>query len=199
MTLADLAGRLARTADSKVRWKLVWEFFEEYRWEPAAEQPGLLADEPRPIGDERWDALLAAIAEHLAAQHDLAPPAWTELRVLERPWFPAELTAQRADALVTAPAAFRKHGVYLSAADLGSALLPPPLAQLPRHVGVKAQVKLRLGSLVHRPLRRPLNAARRVGVHLLECLGGAGKYLVVGQPVEQAVAHDSLRSKRASR
>jgi len=34
MTLADLAGRLARTPDVKVRWKLVWEFLEEYRWEP---------------------------------------------------------------------------------------------------------------------------------------------------------------------
>jgi hypothetical protein len=31
MTLADLAGHLVRTADSKTRWKLVWEFLEEYR------------------------------------------------------------------------------------------------------------------------------------------------------------------------
>jgi hypothetical protein len=30
--LADLAGRLGRTADGEVRWKLVWEFLEEYRW-----------------------------------------------------------------------------------------------------------------------------------------------------------------------
>jgi hypothetical protein len=55
------------------------------------------------------------------AKHDLAPPAWTESRVLRRPWFPAELRVQRADALVRAPAAFRKHGVYLSAADLEAA------------------------------------------------------------------------------
>jgi hypothetical protein len=73
-------------------------------------------DEPPGTGDERWDALLAALAEHLAAQHNLAPPDWAELRVLQRPWFPAELKVQRADALVRAPAAFRKHGVYLSAA-----------------------------------------------------------------------------------
>ena len=31
------------------------------------------------------------------------------------------LKVQRADALVRAPAAFRKHGVYLSAADLEAA------------------------------------------------------------------------------
>jgi hypothetical protein len=30
------------------------------------------------------------------------------MRVLRRPWFPAELEIQRADALVWAPAAFRK-------------------------------------------------------------------------------------------
>ena len=62
-----MAGRLAREADGKIRWKLVWEFLEEYRWEPDNAQPRLLRDEPSPTGDERWDALLAALAEHLAA------------------------------------------------------------------------------------------------------------------------------------
>jgi hypothetical protein len=90
-------------------------FLEEYRWEPADTQVNLLQAEPPPVGDERWDALLAALAEHLCAQHDLAPPEWTESRVLRRAWFPAELAIQRVDALVWAPAAFRKHGVYLSA------------------------------------------------------------------------------------
>jgi hypothetical protein len=121
MTMADLALHLSRTADDRTRWKLVWEFLEEYRWEPGDVQPALLRDEPLPVGDERWDALLAALAEHLAAQHDLAPPSWTELRVLRQPWFPAETRVQRADALARAPAAFRKHGVYLSATDLEAA------------------------------------------------------------------------------
>jgi hypothetical protein len=121
MTLADLAGRLARTADGKLRWKLVWEFLEEYRWEPADVQLTLLQEEPSPIIDQRWDTLLAALAEHLAAGHDAAPPPWAELRVLRRPWFPSELAILRAEALVWAPAAFRKHGVYLSARDLDAA------------------------------------------------------------------------------
>lgn len=121
MSVADLAVRLAANEDDKIRWKLVWEFLEEYRWEPAENQPPLLQAEPDPVGDERWDALLAALTEHLAAQHDLAPPRWTQPRVLRRPWFPAELPSQRAEALVWAPAAFRKHGVYLSARDLEAA------------------------------------------------------------------------------
>ena len=121
MTLADLAGHLSRTSDDKIRWKLVWEFLEEYRWEPANSQVEMLRPEPPALGEERWDAVLAALAEHLAAQHDLAPPSWADKRVLKRPWFPAELAIQRADALVWAPAAFRKHGVYLSVQDLAAA------------------------------------------------------------------------------
>jgi hypothetical protein len=121
MTVADLAAYMSRAEDDRTRWKLVWEFLEEYRWEQVEAQPALLTDEPDPLGDERWDALLGALAEHLAAKHDIAPPAWAEFRVLARPWFPAELPTQRADALVHAPAAFRKHGVYLSATDLEAA------------------------------------------------------------------------------
>ncbi len=64
---------------------------------------------------------LARTGEGLAAGHDAAAPPWAELRVLRRPWFPAEWAVQRAEALVWAPAAFRKHGVYLSARDLEAA------------------------------------------------------------------------------
>ena len=121
MTLADLARHITVTQAADVRWKLFWEFLEEYRWEPSDVQLTLLAAEPQLTGDERWDVLFAALAEHLAAQHDLAPPAWAEHRVLRRPWFPAELAIHRADALVWAPAAFRKHGVYMSIHDFDAA------------------------------------------------------------------------------
>lgn len=121
MTLAELARHLSSAENDKIRWKLVWEFLEEYRWEPAESQVELLRLEPTELGEERWDVLLAALAEYLTAQHDLAPPSWADVRVLRRPWFPAELAIQRADALVWAPAAFRKHGVYLSVKDLAAA------------------------------------------------------------------------------
>ena len=49
MNLTQLGGRVARTADAKVRSKLVWEFLEEYRWEQAEAQPSLLQDEPPPV------------------------------------------------------------------------------------------------------------------------------------------------------
>ena len=121
MSMAGLAAYLARDLDDRTSWKHVWEFVEEYRWEPADRQLGLLTDEPPPTGAERWDVLLAALAEHLAARLDIAPPGWTPTRVLTTPWFPSSLPAKRMEALVWAPAAFRKHGVYLSARDLESA------------------------------------------------------------------------------
>ena len=121
MTIADLASHLSHDADEKIRWKHVWEFLEEYRWEPAEQQAPLIRDEPPPTGEDRWDVLLAAIAEHLAAGHDQAPPEWSRSRVLSTPWFPSSLPSKRMEALVWAPAAFRKHGVYLSARDLEAA------------------------------------------------------------------------------
>jgi hypothetical protein len=63
MTLAELSGRLARVYDVKVRWKLAWEFLEEYRWKPTEAQPLLLQEEPATIGDERWDALLGGTGQ----------------------------------------------------------------------------------------------------------------------------------------
>jgi hypothetical protein len=84
MTLADLAGHLTRESDGKTWWRLVWEFLEEYKWEPADVRLSLLRDEPSPTGDERWDTLLAALAGHLAAEHDLAAPGWADPRVLAR-------------------------------------------------------------------------------------------------------------------
>ncbi|MFI6297572.1 hypothetical protein ACIBEJ_38675 [Nonomuraea sp. NPDC050790] len=121
MTMTELGDRLTAAQDERVRWKLVWEFLEEYRWEEPERQLPLLRDEPAPIGDERWDVLLAALAEHLAARHDAAPPAWTVPRVLRTPWFVSDLPSKRAEALVRAPAAFRKHGVFLAGSDLEAA------------------------------------------------------------------------------
>lgn len=121
MTMAGLAGRLARKDDEAIRWKYVWEFLEEYRGEAPDRRPPLVADEPPSTGEARWDVLLAAIAEHLAAELDLAPPGWTASRTLETPWSPSASRSKRMEVLVWAPAAFRKHGVFLAVQDLKTA------------------------------------------------------------------------------
>jgi hypothetical protein len=117
MTLAELASLLPDISRSD-RWRLVAEFLEEYRWEPADSRFQLLAAEPPGTGDERWDVLLAALAEHLAAQDHRGAPAWSEPRRLKRFWFPFNTRAARVDAFVHAPAAFRRRGVFVSAHEL---------------------------------------------------------------------------------
>jgi hypothetical protein len=121
MRLADLAGHL-RTADGeRHRRRLLLEFLEEYRWEPPLSRTSLLVDAPGPTGDERWDVLLAAVAEHLASTDGIAPPGWAADRALSSWWFPDDTPFARADAFVRAPAAFRRRGVFIAEHDLSRA------------------------------------------------------------------------------
>ena len=120
MTVAKLAAFVAAEADFDARWRLVVEFLKEYRHEPTGERRRLLADVPRPTGDERWDVLFAGLAEHLAAVDHQDAPGWTTGRVLRRFWFPFDTPGARAQALVHAPAAFRRRGVFVADYELAS-------------------------------------------------------------------------------
>jgi hypothetical protein len=120
LTLERL-GALLVGAEETRRWRLVAEFLEDYRWEPAETRAGLLASEPAPTGDEHWDVFLAALAEHVAAKDGRGAPSWVENRSLRRFWFPFNTRAARVDAMVHAPAAFRRRGVYVAAQELNVA------------------------------------------------------------------------------
>lgn len=118
MTLVELAGYLAGAADDSLRWRLVIEFLKEYRHEPLEVRLKLLDEEPETTGDRRWDVLLAALAEHLAAEDGRSAPPWAESRRLRQFWFPFNTRAARVDAIVHAPAAFRRRGVFVPAHGL---------------------------------------------------------------------------------
>lgn len=119
LTVAGLAQLLASgDGDDSRRWRLVAEFLEEYRWEPTGARLRLLAEEPAATGDERWDVFLAALAEHLAARDGRSAPQWAASRSLRRFWFPFNTRAARADAIVHAPSAFRRRGVFVAAQEL---------------------------------------------------------------------------------
>lgn len=117
LTIADL-GLLLLEANEAGRWRLVAEFLEEYRWEDPGRRFAMLEPEPTGTGDERWDVFLAALAEHLAARDGRGAPSWAEKRSLHRFWFPFNTRAARADAIVYAPAAFRRRGVFVAAQEL---------------------------------------------------------------------------------
>jgi hypothetical protein len=116
-TLDELARWLAGANDA-TRWRLIAEFLEEYRHESIETRTRLLAQEPRPTGDQRWDVFLGALAEHLAARDGRGAPTWSESRRLRRFWFPFNTAAARVDAIVHAPAAFRRRGVFVAAQEL---------------------------------------------------------------------------------
>jgi hypothetical protein len=118
MRLTDLARYLQTTEDTETRWRLVAEFLEEYRHEPADVRLALLDDEPASTNDQRWDVLLAALAEHLAAREGVGAPKWSDSRRLRRFWFPFNTSAARVDAVVHSPAAFRRRGVFIAPQEL---------------------------------------------------------------------------------
>ncbi len=116
-TIAELA-RWLTGADDPTRWRLVAELLEEYRHEPADRRLALLEEEPDSTGDERWDVLLGALAEHLAARDGRGAPWWAESRRLRQVWFPFNTPAARVDAVVHAPAAFRRRGIFVAPQEL---------------------------------------------------------------------------------
>ena len=69
---------------------------------------------PPPLTGTRWDALLAAVAEHLATLHEHPVQAWMDEpeRFLDNTWVLAdpEMEDIRHRALVFSPPAFIRHG-----------------------------------------------------------------------------------------
>ncbi len=121
ISLAELAGFIAAEPDFDTRWRLVVEFLKEYHREPAGARQRLLADAPEPTGDERWDVLFAGLAEHLAMRDGKDAPGWSASRGLRRFWFPFDTPGARAQALVHAPAAFRRRGVFVADYEIDAA------------------------------------------------------------------------------
>jgi len=121
MTLAELARFVAVEPDFDSQWRLVVEFLKEYHQEPASVRLSLLEEVPGAIGDERWDVLFAGLAEHLAMRDGNAAPRWSASRGLRRFWFPFDTPGARAQALVHAPAAFRRRGVFVADYEIDAA------------------------------------------------------------------------------
>lgn len=120
MALVDLAEALRGAETDLDRRLLTLEFVQEFEAEPPHQRQALLTGRPEPTGDVRWDALLGALAEHLAFHHDLACPDWAEEpdRFLDQWWFPVNTAFRRAAALAHAPAAFVRRGVFVERRDL---------------------------------------------------------------------------------
>ncbi len=112
-TLAGVAQRVLGGEDFRYAAR---EFLDEFalrgddRLRAAA-----IAQRPASTGDRCYDAYLGALAEHLAAAHDLDRPDWSvePARFLERFWFLSDVPGLRAVAIAQSPAAFRRRGIFV--------------------------------------------------------------------------------------
>ena len=104
------------------RWFWIREFLRGFVDDVAGtdQRWALIAEPPASTGASEWDAVLAAVAEHLAFHHQLPCPGWSQepARCAERAWFLSDLPTQRAWAVETSPAAFRRRNLFIVPADL---------------------------------------------------------------------------------
>lgn len=117
----DLVSTARRIVAGDEPWTAVREFLDEYRLRPVDLRFAAVEGEPESCGDERWDALLGALAEWLAHADGLARPPWcvASQRFLRSWWVPFDRPSVVARALVEAPAAFRRRGIMIPARSLG--------------------------------------------------------------------------------
>jgi len=111
-----MCGRMVGEVDSFLR-----EFLDEFYTEQDPRERALMLAEEPPLSDnERQDAYLAAVAEHLAMRNHLGIPDWTQApsRFLKRPFFPAGLESLKAILLMESPAAFRRRMIFVGADPL---------------------------------------------------------------------------------
>lgn len=100
--------------------RLAFSFIELYEKANRALRIGMVEARPETTGDRRFDALLAAIAEHLRAADFVPGPAWAgeSDRFLDEWWFVAGLRSLEADALVHSPISFSRRGIFVTAGAL---------------------------------------------------------------------------------
>lgn len=112
-TLAGLAQRAHQGDDFH---HAVREFLDEFALRgDDRSRTEAIEGRPESTGDPRQDAYLGALAEHLAAVHGLARPAWSVEpdRFLDSFWFVSDVLGFRAVSIAQAPAAFRRRGIFI--------------------------------------------------------------------------------------
>jgi hypothetical protein len=122
------AADAARTAQAMITaseplpqiWRhVILQTIDEYdsarRHQGSAAAAALFDEEPPLTGDDRVDAALAALAEHLARRDGWQVPTWAlqEQRSTLDWWFIDDLPALQAFALRESPLSFRKRGVFI--------------------------------------------------------------------------------------
>ncbi len=119
--ISELAADIARACGDEIRLRLVFEFVRAA--DDGHSIKSLVTNAPRATGDRRFDALLAAVAEHVCVRSGVRVPTGglDSSRFLDEAWWVSDLPSARIQALVHTPASFRRRGVMIDRHDLTSA------------------------------------------------------------------------------
>lgn len=98
---------------------LMYQLPRQFHSLTAERQAAALLDPP-PLTGTRWDALLAAVVEHIARLHGHRVPDWANepARFLDIPWVISANRVVAADSVLYAPGAFIRHSVFPDPSDL---------------------------------------------------------------------------------
>ena len=115
--LAEAVASALRAGDERRAWRLLLQAVDDFRGSSPAGRAWMVADDPPLTGERRYDAAIAALAEHLCAAASMPMPRWTSQtsRFVEPWWFPAGIPGFEAAALRDSPISFKRHGVFVTA------------------------------------------------------------------------------------
>ncbi len=129
-SLADAVARYLRDGNGQegAFQVLIDEFLDAFYTEtdPAIRQTMIDAAPPA-TGDERQDAFVGAIGEHLARRWRLRIPEWSDApwRMVADPWFVGQMGVGLSGLfLIESPIAFRRRRIFTEAEPLRRARMP---------------------------------------------------------------------------
>jgi transcriptional regulator with XRE-family HTH domain len=114
--LAQTIGEDLKEGRERDALRLLFGFADDFRGSSRPGRIALLGDEPPLIGNTRFDAALAGVAEFFAAEGAISAPTWVNGpdRFVEPWWFVASRPAFNAYTLANTPAVFARHGVFIA-------------------------------------------------------------------------------------
>lgn len=123
----SLSGRSLSLAEVAVRVSggdellpAVRDFLDQVKRRGDRELADLVRERPMSTGSGKADALLAGVAEHLAAVRSVPSPSWVREpeRFLDAFWFVSDVPGFRAVALAQTPMALKRRGIFWPARSL---------------------------------------------------------------------------------
>ncbi len=117
LSLAEVA---VRVSDGDELLPAVRDFLDQVKRRDDRELADLIRTRPMSTGSGKADALLAGVAEHLAAVRSLPCPSWVREpeRFLDAFWFVSDVPEFRAVALAQTPIALKRRGIFWPARSL---------------------------------------------------------------------------------